>query len=258
MNHISWPTCCVILRLACQGANAGPQLRLVLDDEFQGERLNDKYWTSESGPRKGAVNSPASVDVTDGVLRITTWTDESGATICGFVTTKAKVSIRRGRTEIRCRYRIKEGTQAAFWLTSDTYGKSGTAKGAVADGVEIDIMETHGLMRGAFQNALHWGPYRHPTEAKAISFQHPTKHNGQYWQKYGVDFSDGTYRFTHNGRTIWNERSAPLTTAPQYLLLTSESNPSGWSGKRPEHGYGKKVESQNILEVDWVKAWSAD
>jgi beta-glucanase (GH16 family) len=82
------------------------------------------------------------------VLKLTTWTDVDGTTYCGFLTTRKKFALTQGKTEARCRFSVQPGTQIAFWAQSSTYGKSGTAAGAVTDGVEIDILETTGRKKG--------------------------------------------------------------------------------------------------------------
>jgi hypothetical protein len=250
-------TIITVMLMTGQSPAEAPSLKLVLEENFDGSKLNESIWNIETGPRKAAINTQDSVDVEAGLLKITTWTGENNSTFCGFVTTKGKIKITKGAVEVRCRYSLEPGTQAAFWVMSDNYGKSGLASLAWKDGVEIDVIETHGLMDGEFQNAIHWGPYKHPTEKK-VEHQHYNKsRSGKSWQRYGVDFSGNAYRFTRNGQTIWTTSKPPLTSAPQYLILSSESIVSGWSGVRPKGGYGNKTKSKNVFEVDWVKAWTS-
>ena len=118
----------------------------------------------------------------------------------------------------------------------------------------MDILETTGLKKGGYQSVLHWGPYKHPTEKKASSTQHPADVGGA-WHDYGVEWDDSGYRFTFDGRVVWTDAKCPGSKAPQFLLLTSESNIKGWNGERPKEGYGLKDVSKNTFEVDWVKAW---
>lgn len=242
------------LFLGAAALAAEPTFKLVLDDNFDGTELNAKTWNIETGKRRESLNSPKAVDVQDGVLKITTWTDTDGTTYCGFLTTRKKFAVAQGKTEARCRFSVQPGTQIAFWSQSPNYGKSGTAAGAAIDGVEIDILETTGLKKGGYQSALHWGPYKHPTEKKASSAQHPADVGGA-WHDYGVEWDDSGYRFTFDGKVVWTDAKCPGSKAPQFLLLTSESNLKGWNGERPKEGYGLKDASKNTFEVDWVKAW---
>lgn len=242
------------LLLAATAGAAEPALRPVLDESFEGDVLDPKVWTIETGKRRDSLNSPKAVDLKDGVLKITTWTDVNGTTYCGFVTTRKKFSLVQGKVEARCRFSVQPGTQIAFWSQSPTYGKSGTAAGAATDGVEMDILETTGLKKGGYQSVLHWGPYQHATEKKASSTQHPAPVGGE-WHDSGVEWDDSGYRFTFDGKVVWTDTKCPGSTAPLFLMLTSESNIKGWNGERPEEGYGLEADSKNTFEVDRVRAW---
>jgi hypothetical protein len=101
---------------------------------------------------------------------------------------------------------------------------------------------------------LHWGPYQHATEKKSSSTQYPASVGGK-WHDYGVEWDDSGYRFSFDGKVVWTDAKCPGSKAPQFLLLTSESNIKGWNGERPKKGYGLKSASQNTFEIDWVKAW---
>ena len=174
-------------------------------------------------------------------------------THCGFVTTRKKFFATQGKAVARCRFHVEPGSQVAFWAQSPTYGKSGDPAKAAEDGVEIDIMETTGLMKGAYQYAMHWGSYKVPTHK--TSNHKFTDIVGGEWHDYGVEWDDTGYRFTRDGQVVATDTKAPGSKAPEYLLLTSESNIKSWNGERPKNGYGSKEKSTNIFEVDWVKVW---
>ena len=126
------------LLLAAVGA-AEPTWKLALEENFDGAELNPKVWNIETGKRRDSLNSPKAVDLKDGILKITTWTDADGTTYCGFVTTRKKFAVTQGKVAARCRFGVQPGTQIAFWAQSPTYGKSGKAAGAAEDArVEID------------------------------------------------------------------------------------------------------------------------
>lgn len=241
--------------LAIARADEPAVLRLVLDESFEGSSLNPAVWNIETGRRKDALNTADAVDVAGGRLVITTWTDTAGTTHCGFVTTRGKLLIQTGKAVARCRYRVLPGTQVAFWLQSPTYAASGKAEGAAKDGVEIDVMETTGLMEGGYQYALHWGPYGSPTEKHMSNRRFPAK-VGQDWHDYGVEWDERGYRFTLDGAVVATDTRCPASRAPEFLLVTSESTIRSWNGERPAAGYGAKAASTNRLEVEWVKAWT--
>ena len=251
--HLAWPSLAGLLLSAGTALAAEPAWHLTLDENFDGSELNPKTWNVETGKRRDALNSAQAVDVKDGKLVITTFTDEQGVTHCGFVTTRKKFFVTQGKAVARCRFNVQPGTQAAFWAQSPTYGKSGDPAKAAEDGVEIDIMETTGLMKGAYQYALHWGSYKPATHKTSNhKFTDPV---GAEWHDYGVEWDDTGYRFTRDGKVVATDGKCPGSKVPQFLMFTSESNIKSWNGERPKAGYGPKEKSTNTFEVDWVKAW---
>jgi len=228
--------------------------KLTLDENFDGTNLNSKIWNVETGKRRDAENSPLAVDVKDGKLRITTFTDEKGVTYCGFVTTRRKFFVTQGKAVARCRFCVQPGTQVAFWAQSQTHGKSGDPAKADEDGVEIDIMETTGLMKGGYQYAMHWGTYKPDGTHKKSGVKFPAPVGGQ-WHDYGVEWDDTGYRFTFDGKVVATDAECPGSRTPEFLLFTSESTIKSWNGERPKEGYGSKQASTNSFEIDWVKAW---
>ncbi len=251
--RLSWLPLAGILLSAGATLAAEPAWKLTLEENFDGKELDPKTWNVETGKRRDAVNSAESVDLKDGKLVITTFTDEKGMTYCGFVTSRKKFFVTQGKAVARCRFNVRPGTQVAFWAQSPTYGKSGDPAKAAGDGVEIDIMETTGLMKGAYQYALHWGSYKPATHKTSNhKFTEPV---GAEWHDYGVEWDDTGYRFTRDDKVVATDTKAPGSKAPEFLLFTSESNIKSWNGERPAGGYGPKDKSTNTFEVDWVKAW---
>jgi len=244
----------VLLLLSIVVLNAAESgWKLALDDNFNGTELNPQIWNVETGKRRDAVNSAESVDVKDGKLVITTYTDKAGVTHCGFVTSRKKFLVKQGKAVARCRFSVQPGTQVAFWLQSPTNGKSGDPAKAAEDGVEMDVMETTGLMKGAYQYALHWGGYK--PESHKSSNHRFSKIVGDQWHDYGVEWDDTGYKFTFDGKVVATDEKSPVSKVPEFILLTSESNIKAWNGERPKGGYGPKETSTNTFEVDWVKVW---
>lgn len=246
-------TVAMLLAIPVASRAAEPVWKLTLEENFNGPLLDPKIWNIETGKRRDAVNSPSAVDLKDGRLIITTYTDDQGVTHCGFVTTRRKVFVTQGRAVARCRFAVQPGTQVAFWAQSPTYGRSGDPAKAADDGVEIDIMETTGLMKGGYQYALHWGSYKPEThKTSSRKFSDPV---GNEWHDYGVEWDASGYRFTLDGKIVATDVKCPGSRVPEFLLLTSESNIKSWNGERPKDGYGPKASSSNRFEIDWVKAW---
>lgn len=234
--------------------------RQTLDEQFEAPALDPKIWNIEKGERRDSMNSEEAVDLVDGKLVITTFTDDKGVTHCGFVTTRKKFFVTKGKAVARCRFTVQPGTQIAFWAQSPTYGKSGDPAKGATDGVEIDILESTGLMNGGYQYALHWGPYNTP-QKRSSHKKFPDPVGGEWheygveWHEYGVEWDETGYRFSLDGKEVAKDAQCPGSLVPQFLLLTSESNIKGWNGERPAQGYGNKKASTNRFEIDWVKAW---
>lgn len=240
-----------LLLLDCRADEA--VWRQTLDEQFNAPVLDAKIWNIEKGKRRDSMNSSEALDLVDGKLVITTFTDAQGITHCGFVTTRGKFFVTKGKAVARCRFTVQPGTQIAFWAQSPTYGKSGDPVKAATDGVEIDVLESTGLMNGGYQYALHWGPYNTPQKrSSSQKFAAPV---GGEWHDYGVEWDETGYRFTFDGKEVAKDSKCPGSVVPQFLLLTSESNIKGWNGERPAQGYGAKNVSANRFEIDWVKAW---
>ncbi len=235
---------------------AEPGWRLTLDEQFDGKSLDPEIWNVETGKRRDSMNSPSAVHLRNGSLVITTYTDDQGVTHCGFVTTRRKFFVTQGKAVARCRFSVQPGTQVAFWLQSPTYGKSGDPAKAAQDGVEIDVLETTGLMKGGYQSALHWGGYT--KQSHKTSHHRFPRRVGHEWHEYGVEWDETGYRFSFDGAVVATDKKCPGSKVPQFLLLTSESNIKSWNGERPKEGYGSKATSRNVFEIDWVKAWERE
>jgi len=75
-----------LLLFSASALTAEPAWKLTLEENFNGTALNPKIWNVETGKRRDSMNSASAVDLRDGKLVITTYTDTNGVTYCGFVT----------------------------------------------------------------------------------------------------------------------------------------------------------------------------
>ncbi|MCQ2402559.1 MAG: family 16 glycosylhydrolase [Lentisphaeria bacterium] len=106
--------------------------KLVFDEEFEGDRLDDSVWYH------GYTSYPPHVTVHDGLLEIKTdWNPEHEKLLTGAIYTYQYFPF--GYFEARCKFRKEPGWWSAFWL----YGP--TNDNPFHDGFEIDIYEDYFL-----------------------------------------------------------------------------------------------------------------
>lgn len=154
--------------------------KVLFFDDFDGNKLNDKYWnietTSDNGSFRRYTNRPENVRVEDGDLILTARREKYGRSnyTSASVTTAGKFSVKYGRIEMRAKLPYGQGMWPAFWTLGDDYLKMGDERGWPFAG-EIDIMEFIGVGGEADRNKpagtatygnnrssgnLHWGKDR--------------------------------------------------------------------------------------------------
>src|SRR5512140_554105 len=111
--------------------------RLVWQDDFDGATLDPARWTPLSGPRRGAIETPASVSVANGLLTLTTYTG-GGVHYTGFVTSEGNFAARYGYFEARIRFHDAPGAWCAFWISAHSVDLGGDPG---VNGTEIDVVE---------------------------------------------------------------------------------------------------------------------
>lgn len=227
-------------------------------DEFEGAEIDTTKWAVQEQPRKGAFNTARALTLKNGILRITTFTEE-GKHYTGFLTSARKHQQVHGRFEARLRFSTVPGMWSAFWSMPMTFGKSKDPAKADVDGLELDIVEHLHKFGGDFDTTIHWGGYGAPHQRTATKRQKPARPANQGWHTYGLEWSDAGYRFFYDGAFIWQApKEVPISDAPQHLIISSEVVDGGWAGKVPEGGYGPKATSTAWFEIDWVRAWKFD
>jgi beta-glucanase (GH16 family) len=237
--------------------------RLAWHDEFDGAQLDEAKWTPQSAPRKGAQNTPDAVAVRDGMMTITTWT-ENGKHLTGFLRTIGKFETTYGYFEARIRFHTTPGEWGAFWLTSPSIGKP--VGDPAKAGVEIDVVEhraVYGVGSGAGNDAsnlmamaLHWDGYGEHHQSKGHPGHPPPGAPSLQgnWHTYAVLWTAERYIFYLDGKPQWDTDIA-VAQRPEFLLLTCEVNDKSWAGAVPEGGFGSREESRTKMEVDWVRVW---
>lgn len=225
------------------------------EDNFDGDVVDTTKWEVQDQPRKGALNSPRAVTLKNGILRITTFT-EDGKHYTGFLTSARKFQQVQGRFEARLRFSSQAGMWSAFWSMPRTYGRSKDPAKADIDGLELDIVEHLQKFGGHFDTTIHWGGYGQPHQRTRTQRNKPAAPANEGFHNYAVEWDEAGYRFFYDGQLTWQAPTdIPVSKAPQHLIVSSEVLDGSWAGKIPEGGYGPKATSTAWMEVDWVRAW---
>lgn len=233
--------------------------RLVLAEEFDGEALDTSLWTPFEGERRDALATADALEVRDGVLTVTTFT-EGGLHHSGFLYTEGKFAARYGYFEARIRFVTSPGTWCAFWLLSPTVGiplgDPGTA------GTEIDVVEHRVTDQSGWDDLadmvalnINWDGYdeNKKTVQAVLPLPDGSPIQGE-WHTYGVLWTETGYTFYVDEMALWTTQAA-VSHVPHDVRLTCEVEDASWAGYVPAEGYGSRETSVTRMEVDWVRGW---
>ena len=216
--------------------------KLVFEDNFDGDELNAETWEAESAPHGKGNRTGQAVDVKDGVLKITTWTEKTGA-LTAYIRMKRPrfFAFRQGKVEGRIRFNPMQGITSSFELGTDA-AESSTSQ------VDVTIFSVHGYEQGLIYNTtLAWKNPGAPREAISQANKVAV---AKFWHTYGVEWDDAGYRFTLDGKVRFTAKSSEGTGRQRGIELGC-----GLPSSAPKGGYGSKDRSKATYEIDWVKAW---
>ncbi|MBI5687651.1 MAG: glycoside hydrolase family 16 protein [Verrucomicrobia bacterium] len=240
-------------------AEAPAGYKLLWQENFDGDKIDDSKWTAVVEPRKGGQSVADAVRVKNGVLTITTYTKD-GKHCTGFLTTKDKFETTYGYIEAAIRFRTTPGQWGAFWMMPHTIGKP--LGDPARAGTEIDIVEHRACddkgkdISGSYVINLHWDGYgkSHKTEGTKITPPFSAMPLPGEWHSYALHWTPKRYTFYYDGVEKWTTTNA-VSHRCEYLLLTCEIQDKGWAGNCPAEGYGSLANSKTKMEVDWVRVW---
>ncbi|HEV2320203.1 MAG TPA: glycoside hydrolase family 16 protein [Verrucomicrobiae bacterium] len=259
------PICLVLAALAAQAAPPAGYT-LIWADDFNGTSLNKANWEyARNGWRNSAFDTPAAVSVTNGCLVITTYTS-GGTNFTGFIDTNHRIMTGYGYYEASIEFSNAPGQWSAFWIQSpwmmnvQSDHSLGNATDNPTNGVEIDVFEhrcvdNHGKnwVNGG-DNALHWNGYgRHEKNAVRF-FRNLGVASG--FHTYGFLWSSNSYTFYVDGRVTWDTKRPLISSAKEFIRLTSEVQSKSWAGTVPADGYSDKAGSQIKMLVDYVRYYA--
>jgi len=237
--------------------------RLAWHDEFDGNKVDGQKWRMVDQKRGDAQQTPDAVDVANGVVTISTYTD-AGTHYTGWLDTNKEpgCAFTFGYIEARVRFVNAPGQWSAFWLMSNS-NRAYTPQNPAA-GVEIDVIEHRaverngaGDVRNSHSSAVHWNGYKeNETESRSSGVKDlPNGQSFSDWHTVGLLWTSTRYQFFLDGKQFW-ETSEGISESPEFILLTSEIKDKAWAGNIPPEGYGPRGASSNpVMQVDWVRLW---
>jgi beta-glucanase (GH16 family) len=245
---------------------------LAWKDEFDGDRLDPKRWTTKEA--YGELRQCAHTDedlttVEDGnvVLRIERRMRETADGPRPVTTGKCPHGVydnagiqsltRFGHSVISARIKFQSGggQHGAFWV-----------QGAGEDSVEMDVAEYFGDPRWhpkrGLQSWIHPAPERADTEEKNGGYQPKAfeiidgkqkPSNG--WHVYAVEWTPDGYVFSIDGVPTLTTDEPYVATSPEQVLFTLFT--SDWELKDgpPLDESGQVIEPRSTMRVDWVRVY---
>lgn len=246
--------------------------RCTFEEEFRGTRLDRSQWVVETtaahGFRSGegcVVDSPSTIGVSDGLLRLTV-RDAGRPFTChspkGTFTTRYRsasvysrtFSQEYGRFEVRAKFgqgRGRAGSQGALWL----YPVRMSPLAAAAGPTEIDIAEAYSNYPNLVIPNVH-GYTALPAVpfVPALSRNCTVRNHGGGFHTYAVEWTRGSITFEYDGRVCTR-------------LVSPPGIPQGLRGGNPFRvvlsqltGVGRNAPAARsilpaTLAVDYVRVW---
>jgi beta-glucanase (GH16 family) len=212
-----------------------------------------------AGARRHAQNAVDAVAVADGLLTITTYT-EDGVHFTGFIDTARRFLATYGLLEARIRFESSPGEWGAFWLQSPTMGNP--VGDVAAAGAEVDVVEhrrtdtTDADISNTYGINLHWDGYG-PAHRHAGGIGAPPAGAAPLqgnWHTYAVQWTPESYTFFLDGVEQWATRLG-VSRRPEFIRVTCEVQDASWASHVPPGGYGPRERSATRMQVDWVRVW---
>jgi beta-glucanase (GH16 family) len=209
---------------------------LVWRDEFDGAKLDETKWRyrGDGSVRKLGRVARGTVSLDGkGHCLIRVQRDGKGGYLIGQIATQGIFAQTYGYYECRAEMNRSLGPHVAFWLQSDSLGKTGDP---ARDGTEIDIFEYHRKQPGTVFHNLHWDGYgeKHKSHGHKIALPEI----GSGFHTFGLLWTAEEYVFFVNGRETWRTSKA-LSRRDQYVILSAEL--SGWGGNPAEGTFPDEV-----------------
>ena len=220
---------------------AGTAWKLVWQDEFDGEELDESKWEVPECPRRDGYWSRQAVSLDGRGNLVMSTVEKDGKYLDACVRTRGKFEHAFGYYVARIQLQKHPGHWPAFWMYAPSVGKIGDDG---RDGTEIDIMEKPWLNDNV-QHALHWDGYgEHHRSAGNVA-----KVPGvmESWHTFALWWKSDEYVFFVDGKETWRTDAGGVCQVPLYLKLSDEIGK--WGGDIT------KAELPDRFLVDYVRVY---
>ena len=240
-------------------------MKLVFEDEFDGDTLNRSVWGPHysEGIRKGGYWSMDQASVKDGNLIIRTEYKEDGKFGPGWYScgmdTNGRYGKKYGYFECRAILPRGKGMWSAFWLFNSNVNK---VNGHGREGTEIDVFESPysflpGKMSYRVTSNLHYNGYEMKTKYKNVAISRLDNDPYENYNTYGLLWTPDEYVFFVNGREVGRSSFGGVSQEPEFMILSCEVDGAagvptfGWSGKIDQNGQNFAAD----FIVDYVRVY---
>lgn len=237
--------------------------RLVWQDEFEGDALDERSWSrckrSKADCYDTMSDDPGLLVLEDGVLRLMGIVNENrdeddASYLSAGIHTKNKHSFECGKIQVRARFKSARGAWPALWMVRDGGRYHGDNYG------EIDLMEHLNFDDHVYQTVHSSHTIRNASESdppKSTKVQI----DKDAWNTYGAEWDEEKVVLTVNNEPMHTyPRVAELGpsqfpfAAPFHLIFTMQIGGDWVNSQSPTN----PKDYPAWLEVDWVRVYEAD
>lgn len=219
----------------------GKAWKLVWNDEFDAQKLDESKWEIPEGPRRDGFWSRKAISLDGKSNLVISALKDGDKFLDGCVRTRGKFERAFGYYVARIKFQKEEGHWSAFWMYTPSVGKIGNEG---RDGTEIDIMEKPSL-DDEMNHALHWDGYGMEHKSVAHKFEVPGIMEG--YHDFALWWTPEEYVFYVDDKETWRTKAGGVCQVPVYLKLSDEIG--DWAGDI------KKAKLPDHFLVDYVRVY---
>jgi beta-glucanase (GH16 family) len=249
---------------------------LKWSDEFNGTGVDWSTWSFQH-PDDPGETLPAAYEVSNGTLKLRTYTDTSGSGTdqYGYIGTSLNPTTGGGYQQTygyfvaRIKLQDKSGAYSAFWMQSPSLYLPGAATvppaplvgNPATEGTEMDIFEhreydgNSNYVGNQIPTNVHW--YTPDHYESLYTATNITIDDGNF-HLYAMLWTPTSYRFYVDNQLYYTfQRHGAISQSPEYFVLNTMPTAADWGGPRPVRGYGPLgSDSNGVMTVDYIRAYA--